>query len=224
MLNQILKGFCLVAIFSLSIFTSCNKEATTELDNGTTTEAFTSSVMNAIQRDASTGPQGCFEFVFPITVAFEDESTATVNDYDELKDAVQAWRESNPDAKKRPNLVFPVEVISEDGELISVSDREELKTLKEACGKGHGKCRKPCFKFTFPLTVTLPDGTTVTGADRSELKSLIRAWKEDNPDATERPALVFPIEVTLQPDGETVTVNDSDELKALKESCKENDE
>ncbi len=67
----------------------------------------------------------------------------------------------------------------------------------------------------FPLTIQFPDGTTAEAADRAELKSLAREWKEANPDSEERPAIVFPIDVTLE-DGSTVTVNSKEELKALR--------
>jgi len=220
MLKNMLNLTGVLAIFSLVLFTSCNKDATEEL----TTEAFTETSLSAIQRDASAGPDGCFEFVFPITVSFEDVTSASVNDYEELKATILAWKEANPDATERPQLEFPLEVMSEDGELISVTSKEELLALKKTCGKGKkgkGKCKKPCIKLVFPISIEFPDGATAETADRAELKSLVRAWKEANPDATERPAFVFPIQVILIEDGTTVEVNDREELKTLKGSCKE---
>jgi len=233
MLKPLLKFSFLFAFISLTLLTSCNKEDTESLniENVTDedlqdTQIFTAVALFELQDNASSGPHGCFELVFPITVEFPDASTAEVNDYDELKTAIQTWKEANPDATDRPTFVFPVEVISEDGELTSVNDHDELKELKRSCKKdrkGKGKCSDPCFEIVYPLTISFPDGTTAEAADRPELKTLIRAWKEANPDATEKPEIVFPIEVTMTDDGTTVTVNDKDELSALKESCKEED-
>lgn len=233
MLKPLLKFSFLFAIVSLTLLTSCNKEDTDSLnfENVTDedlqdTQIFTAVAMFELQDNASSGPDGCFELVFPITIEFPDATTAEVNDYDELKSEIEAWKIANPTATDRPTFVFPVEVISEDGELISVNDADELRALKRSCrknGRGKGKCSDPCFDIVYPLTISFPDGTTADAADRSELKSLIRAWKEANPDATEKPEVVFPIEVVMEDDGSTVTVNDKDELKALKESCQDDD-
>ncbi len=226
MLKNILKFSFVFSLLSLTFLTSCDKDSNA-LAEETTTEAFTTTTMSAIQREASAGPEGCFEFVFPISLEFADATTQILNDYDELKAAILAWKEANPDATERPNLIFPLEVISEDGEVLSITDRTELRALKRACGKGnkgHGKCKNPCFDIVFPISVSFSDGTTAEAADRSALKTLVREWKEANPDATERPAIVFPIEVELEVDGSIVEVEDKDALKALKESCRGDEE
>ncbi|MFT4665376.1 MAG: hypothetical protein ACI8YQ_001788 [Polaribacter sp.] len=226
MLKNILNFSFVFTLFSLTFFTSCDKDSD-GLSAETTTEAFTTSTMAAIQREASAGPEGCFEFVFPITIEFADATSQTLNDYVELKAAILAWKEANPDATERPNLVFPLEVISQDGEVLSVTDREELRALKRACrngNNGHGKCKRPCFNILFPITISFPDGTTAEAADRLALKTLVRAWKEANPDATERPVIVFPIEVEMKADGSIVEVADKEALKILKESCQDDEE
>lgn len=226
MLKNILNFSFVFTLLSLTFFTSCDKDSD-ELTEEITTEAFTSTAMSAIQRDASTGPDGCFEFVFPVTLEFADGTTQSLNDYDELKAAILAWKEANPDATERPNLVFPLEVISQDGEVLSVTERAELRALKRACGKGnkgHGKCKNPCFTLVFPISISFPDGTTAEAADRMALKTLVREWKEANPNATERPAFVFPIEVEMKADGSIVEAADKEALKVLKESCQDDEE
>ena len=231
MLKPFLKFSFLFAIVSLTLLTSCNKEDTESLnlenvseEDLEDTQIFTALALFELQDNASSGPEGCFELVFPITIEFPDSSTVEVNDYDELETQIIAWKEANPDATDRPTFVFPIEVVSEDGELTSVLDKAELKALKKSCRKGKngkGKCSAPCFEMVYPLTISFPDGTTADAADRSELKTLVRDWKTANPDATEKPELVFPIQVEMADDGSIVTVNDKDELSALKESCKD---
>ena len=78
--------------------------------------------------------------------------------------------------------------------------------------------RNGCYELIFPITVEFPDGTTVTANDYEELGTAIKTWKEANPDATERPSFVFPIEV-LSEDGEVISVASHEELRALKEAC-----
>jgi hypothetical protein len=51
------------------------------------------------------------------------------------------------------------------------------------------------------------------------LRQLIRTWKTNNPDATERPQIVFPLTVKIDEDGSLVTVNNREELRRLKEGC-----
>ena len=230
MLKSLLKFSFLFAFVSLTLLTSCNKEDTSELnledvsqEDLEDTQVFTAVALFELQDNASSGPQGCFELVFPITIEFPDSTTVEVNDYDELKTEIQTWKDDNTTITERPTFVFPIEVISEDGEIISVNDASELRTLKRSCKKERKgkKCNDPCFDIVYPLTISFPDGTTAEAADRSELKTLVRAWKDANPDATEKPEIVFPIEVVMEADGSTVTVNDKDELKALKESCQD---
>lgn len=238
MLKLVLNFSLLIALFSLTILTSCNNESTEdvtveqtldELLEDADTDVYTAIVMFNLQEGASVGPFGCFELVFPITIEFPDAATAEVNDYDELKAEIIAWKDANPDATDRPNFTYPIEVLSSDGELISVNSKDELKDLKKDCKNdfpkfGHhkyGKCSDPCFDIVFPLTISFPDGTSADAADRAELKALVRDWKEANPDATEKPEIVFPIQVEMEDDGTIVTVNDKDELKALKESCQD---
>ena len=59
----------------------------------------------------------------------------TINDRSEVRAALQAWKEANPDATERPDvaLVFPITVTLEDGTTASVNSEEELDALKESC-------------------------------------------------------------------------------------------
>lgn len=79
--------------------------------------------------------------------------------------------------------------------------------------------RHKCFEFVFPIDFIMPDDSSIT-LNSKEDWTLIKTWYNENPDATERPELVFPVEITLKEDGSTQTLIDSDELKAVKNSCK----
>ncbi len=129
-----------------------------------------------------------------------------------------------------PSLSFPLEVVAEDGTLSTISDQTELFELKRTCRKdfygskgrhGHHKGDR-CFSLVFPLTLVLPDATTITGADRQDLKTQIRDWKSNNPDATEKPTLQYPVTIELE-DGTTQEVASVEDFTALKESCSESD-
>lgn len=81
------------------------------------------------------------------------------------------------------------------------------------------KRRNKCFEFVFPIDFIMPDDSVIT-LNSSDDWSLIRAWKEANPDATERPQIVFPVDIILDEDGSTQTLIDVDELQAVKQNCR----
>ena len=81
------------------------------------------------------------------------------------------------------------------------------------------KRRKKCFEFVFPIDFIMADDSSIT-LNSKEDWALIKTWYKENPDVTERPKLVFPVDVTLKEDGSTQTLIDVDELKAVKDSCK----
>ncbi len=218
----------LAVVTSLFAFNSCNKDES--LTNSEDVSNFVNETVYNFQRDGNCGKFGCYEFVFPITIVFPDETTSEVESYDALKETLKAWKEANPDATERPSLSFPLEVVSEDGEIISVASREELRELARECIRGFFKGRgRPghgkgdfCFKLVFPLSIAFPDGTTMEVEDRRDLRSTLREWKAANPDAEERPTLAFPITVEME-DGTQVSVESSEALQELKESCSADD-
>lgn len=229
---MIKQKFLLLMVFTVFalMITSCNEE-----ESSTSVENYTAASLESLNESCKSGEAGCFELVYPVTIQFSDSTTVTVNNNDELKAAIAAWKENNDGERPKPQFVFPISVINEAGEIIVVSTKEELRELVKLCkgtfghdgrpGKGGGRPGKgghgtePCFTINFPLTIVFPDATSVSVADKSELKSAIRTWKAANPGNTERPELLFPITVTLE-DGTTTTVNSKEELKALKETCR----
>lgn len=205
---------------------SCDKSS---LDV-TSEDYFTLGAMDSLHHNGGCGRGSCFEFVYPITIKFADETTAEVTSNENMRETIRSWKEANPDATERPTLVFPLEVMASDGTVTSVASKEEFKTLLATCtpkggrGKGRGRGHKPgdngqnCFTLNFPVTVQLPDSTTATAADKDALHTILHTWRKNNPSSRVRPSLVFPISVTLT-DGTTQSVASKEALTTLKESC-----
>ncbi|MCB0665822.1 MAG: hypothetical protein KDC80_08380 [Saprospiraceae bacterium] len=223
MISQIAKKTWMFALMILAVFSACNKDDSLSTDD---VENYVDEVVFDMQREGNCGKFGCYEFVFPITIQFEDGTTVDVEDYAGLRETLRTYREENPDGA-RPTLAYPLEVMTEEGEVITVASQEELHELRVQCRRdffnshghrGHRFRGMFCFTLNFPLSVALPDGTTAEVADRMELKETLRTWKADNPDSEERPELVFPITVTME-DGTEVTVESKEALVELKESC-----
>ena len=75
-----------------------------------------------------------------------------------------------------------------------------------------------CFDLVFPITFDMPDGSTITvTSDDEDGWAEIKAWYEENPDAEEKPALQYPVEIIYE--DETITINDDDEMRAAYRRC-----
>lgn len=203
-------------MFALFAFVSCDKE---RVNSESEAENFALASVDVIQRSAGVGKHGCFEFVFPLEISFPDSIVLVVDSYESLKTAIKDFKEGNPDATGRPTLVFPLEVITSDGAVVSITSKEDLKDLKSTCRMmNRGNRGGACFSLIYPISINFPDGGIVEYNNRASLKAGVRDWKQANPDADERPELVFPLEVELE-DESTVTVHSKEELIALKEGC-----
>lgn len=76
--------------------------------------------------------QKCFEISGEVTYILPD-GTSVTGVKREVKSAVKAWYEANPDVEERPTLQFPVELIFEDESVQMINSQEELMAAKEAC-------------------------------------------------------------------------------------------
>lgn len=217
------------ALFFGLFLSSCDTELKDNIIDET--EDYVDEVIFRMEESGNLGRFGCYELVFPISIVFSDSTTVEVNDYEELKDAIQDWKNNNDvTPADRPHFVFPIEVLNEDGEIITVEDKAALKVLAKDCRKAwfvKKKIKKHrhrcglCFKFVFPVEIELPDGTIKEANSYKKIIHIVRNWKKNNPDSTDRPHLVFPIEVEMKEDGSIVTVNSPEELKDLRETCGE---
>lgn len=129
------KTILVLALFSCALFlVSCEKEII-EAEEASVTENFVNQSLFEMQKMGNFGKFGCYEFVFPISIDFPDETSASVESYEALRTTVMNWKENNADAKERPHLAFPIEVIAEDGTITSVADFSAMGTLRRACAK-----------------------------------------------------------------------------------------
>ncbi|NNE26401.1 MAG: hypothetical protein HKN09_06125 [Saprospiraceae bacterium] len=225
MFKNLLKINALVAILLVGLMTSCSKEE----DNGTLVDNYVIESTYELQKKFRIGKAGCFELVFPVSVEFPDASTAEVDSYQNLKETVKAWKESNLDVEGRPSLVYPVEILDQEGEVISIDGPDALKEVIKECiqefrdgPRDHhrrGKFRA-CFDLVFPLTINFPDSTTLEVEDYKSIKMAVRTWKHNNPDSAERPKLDFPIQIVYE-DGTVEDIESVEDLKAAKRACRD---
>ncbi len=216
-LNYLLVLFLMAGLF----FTSCSEEETVSVEE---VENYTEDAVFLMQRRAKVGMRGCFEFVFPIDIVFPDETSQSVESYEELKEAIKAWKTDNPDAEDKPQLGYPLDIMTDEGEIITAESKEDLVASSKECVKDfikkHNRLNNSCFRVQFPVDVLLPNEETVTLENRKDLKRLLRVWKENNPNLEDKPQLVFPITVKVKETEEIITLNSSEDLAALKEECR----
>lgn len=215
-----------VAFSALFMFSSCEKDSDLTA-SVVAVENYVDSTLFDMQRETSSGPFGCYELVFPVTVNLPDGTTAEVESHDELKETVRSWREVNMDVRGRAMFAFPFEVLNEEGDMITIDSRQDLFDLRRQCGRsifdrrgprGHGERPMFCFKPVFPFSVAFPDGTTEEVADVEALRILRKEWRKENKGPENRLKLVFPLEVEFE-DGTTTTVDSPEDVRELKESC-----
>jgi len=221
MFKHVLKWNFLLILAIAAFGTACDKEAQENLT--ATNDLLLEERADPYEGTRGPGgmhPRGCFEFVFPVTVAFPGGGSAEANNAQELRQVFRSWCQDNP-GSGRPMVVMPFEVVVEDEMTILIETPEDFRAVVADClpdGPPRPGFRRLCFRPVFPVTLEFPDGTTLEVENRFQLRMAIRDWKENNPNATERPTIAFPYEVTLQ-DGTVVTVNSPEEVQALLEEC-----
>ncbi|MCS6930339.1 MAG: hypothetical protein NZM43_12695 [Saprospiraceae bacterium] len=215
-----------------AVLTAIGILACTKNENALESEEAVDQALFAAQERGGLGSYGCYELVFPVTIQLPNGTTAEVNSYEELAQKLQTFFETNGRPKRgvRPmfSFVFPISVVNSSGEAIIVENDQQLRQLRAECKgtfdqrgpKGYGRHGVACFEFVFPVTIVFPDGTTAQAENARALRQILRTWKQNNPNATERPELLFPLQVKMRRTGEIITVNNAAELAALKNSCK----
>ncbi|MCC7245278.1 MAG: hypothetical protein IT269_06340 [Saprospiraceae bacterium] len=234
-MTKVMKFWLLPLFAFMAFLIACNKDnATSDQIDDAVDQA-----LYSVQERGGIGRFGCYELVFPVTIQLPDSTTAAVNSYDEMKQALRDWFQANgvpqggghgqgQGPRPRPQFVFPISVVNESGEIITVANEDELRQLRADCPgatfgnhgpNGHGQHGLSCFTLVFPITLSFPDSTTQTVNSRQEMRDAIHTWRQNNPGVQGRPEIVFPITVQMTDDSSQVVVNSKDDLRDLKESC-----
>lgn len=229
MKQHILKFAALGLLAALFTLNSCEQQ--NNLDDPFLVEEINDYVDQSIyeiEQRGNLGRFGCYELIFPVNLNFPDGSTEEIEDYEDFRETIKAWKETNPEAEERPALEFPLEVTNDEGELLSIENAEELLSLRRECRRdfikdrrGHrNRCGK-CFEFVYPITLAFPDESAQEVESAREMQRALRAWRRDNRGSEDRPQIVFPIQVELTADESIVEVADAEALKALRDSCRD---
>ena len=157
--------------------------------------------------------EDCYTYSYPIRYEMPDGSTIVLDD--ELDDELKEWYEENVTSEERPSLIYPIQVTFND-ELIPVYSKDELIRIKEACSDKWAY-KESCFDFIYPVSFTMPDGSTISVEDKDD--SGLKDWYEANPNADEKPSIVYPIDISFKE--EIITLSSDDELERMKDACED---
>ncbi len=188
-------------------------------EDQTTITINTGEELKEARKDCSEGhSRKCFELVLPVSMEMPDGTSLTIETEEDWS-LVREWHINNPEYDEKGSLVFPVDIIYEDGTTVTISSEEEMQEAKRDCKEG-GLGAK-CFEFTLPVSFTMPDASIITISTEDDW-ALLKLWYVDNPGVEEKPALIFPVEITFTEDGTTLTVNSIEEMRAIREDCHPN--
>ncbi|MEL6987556.1 MAG: hypothetical protein AAGK97_06960 [Bacteroidota bacterium] len=167
----------------------------------------------------------CFSLVYPVNIDYPDGSNGVAFSREELHTMVRDWIQNNPD-QGRPSLGFPLTVMLRNGTDLVINNSDEFDALKVRCRQGNDRPNVPsrlfdlgCYTLQFPATLEFPNGELATVDSNREMIQSIRDWYTNNPDADEKPELVFPFDIENRRTGDIVNIENQDDLDAAIADC-----
>ncbi|MGL2966812.1 hypothetical protein [Flavobacterium sp. XGLA_31] len=153
----------------------------------------------------------CFNFVYPITLSYNNGTAVTVATYDGLIEILT----DETNNLYIDGIVFPFQV-QEENTITTINNEAEFYALIDACTTFETVndlvVNPNCYQIVYPISVIGPNGQTVTVTSDTQLNSMI------SPAAgTYQLDIVFPISLTLN--NQTVVANDLYELFDYFDDC-----
>lgn len=247
MFTRILKFGLGIFVLSTLLMTSCEQESIVEpneninelgtldnqvidvLENGTVelarldapeTETASTDQAGNKKRKRYFRHGNCYRLVFPLTIAFPDETTQAAESPEALKQILKQWRMDNPDAEERPNIVFPYSVTLPNGDVVVIEDKEDIKTIIYRCRNPFGipfpKTR--CYSLVYPVTLVYPDGTEKEAIDSAAYRTIVREWVDSDQEGRLTIKLPFSVELA---NGDVVVIEEREDIKEVIEKCRE---
>ncbi|WP_111683644.1 hypothetical protein [Winogradskyella tangerina] len=182
---------------ALLAFTSCTNNEPVVVDQQVTEES--QSIITSLDQlsqqvdsngnfSAQNNPAGnvvfdfCFDFVYPLTLSYNNGTTVTVNSLDELVDVIIA--STNELYINGIAFPFDVEVYNDDSdaiEVVTINNEDEFIDLLDDCDfDGDDDCA--CYEVYDPVCVevTDPNGTTFTITYPNECYAICDGFDEDD--------------------------------------------
>ncbi len=221
-----MKKFSLILISLLTVValstTSCKKEIeTVDNTNHVQESAMVKSVFNRLQAGPSqsggTATQSqvsyaidqffCFDYVYPISVVYNDGSVQSLADINEFALAIYNETQSHYII----DFVYPFD-ISQNGTVTTINNDTDFENAVNSCHTlEHFALSMDCFEFVYPVGVEMSDGSTVTANNQQEFNALFASQSVYPVD------IVYPFDYTEN--GNTHTVTNAVDFQILLDGC-----
>ena len=222
-----MKKFSLILVSLLTVValftTSCKKEIETIDDSKQVHEsASVKSVINSLRTGVSqTGnpSQGqvayainsylCFDFVYPISVVYNDGTVQSLANDNEFAQAIA--NQSNQ--SYIIDYVYPFD-ISQNGTVTTINNETDFMDAIDSCFTliDFTLAQMSCFDLVFPVSVELSDGSIVVANNQQEFEALFASQSIYPVD------MVYPFDI-IQSGGTTITITNMIEFQDALFSC-----
>ncbi|WP_162126203.1 hypothetical protein [Flavobacterium phycosphaerae] len=155
----------------------------------------------------------CFQFVYPISLSYNDGTVVTVNSYQGLLDVL-----TNESSNLYiDGIAFPFQVQEDTAAVTTISNEAEFYALIQGCTfETVNDCvfDFTCYDIVYPIEVINANGATETIETQTELMQLV---SDPNGNNTYQLNIVFPISVIQN--NQTMVINDLYEFFDLNNDC-----
>jgi hypothetical protein len=168
---------------------------------------------NITGRTSNDDPEMCFEFVYPLTLSYNDGSTVVVANQDELLSIL----ENETSELYIDGISFPFDILVAGSSVpVTIADEEAFWEAIESCDMDtydDSISENDCFTFVYPFSLVTNNNQTVVITSESALLNILEDSNDDNYIVD----FVYPFSVLIN--NETVQINNAYEFEELIEDC-----
>ncbi len=160
----------------------------------------------------------CYQFVYPITLAYSDYTKINVTDYEQLIELLL----NETTGKYLTGIGFPFSVtIKADGSQKVITDEEDFKALNAACGYDVidytyvVNAVSSCFEVSYPLDLNINDAVKTFESQQAAQQYFRNNWSSST-----TVSISYPFRVVMTASGEKVSIaNDFEMINLIKNTC-----
>lgn len=211
-----MKKLLFLLLFATTLLQSCSNSDDVNTQKSSALRIFLKEMKaanNISGRSTNDEPSMCFEFVYPLTLSYNNGTSVNVQNLDELLSML----ENESSELYIDGIAFPFQIIvagtttpltitSEEGfwDVIQTCD---MDTYDDVIGEG------PCYTFVYPFSLVTSTNQTIVITSQAALYDLIDDDNEDNYIID----FVYPFSVVSN--NETIQINNAYEYEQLINTC-----
>ena len=215
-MKKLMQIFVLLLIFT-TVFQSCtSSDDVADPQKSTALRIFLKemkSAYNITGRTSNDDPEMCFEFVYPLTLSYNNGTTVVVANENELLTIL----ENETNELYIEGISFPFDILVAGSiDPVTITNEEAFWEAIESCDMDtydDSVSDNDCFTFVYPFSLLTNNNQTVVITSESVLLDLLEDSNDDNYIID----FVYPFSVVIN--NETVQVDNAYEFEELLEDC-----